>query len=256
MDERCCRNCVYGKRAEAGWLRIALRRWPGMLVCSVRAEAPGRTCGVYAGSVCRNFCPKPGVQLTAPDDGGCRIPLTQGQYAIVDPENFEALNKYKWCVTRNVHTSYACRGEKGKLILMHRQIMQTPAGMVVDHIDGNGLDNRVRNMRNCTRGANCCNTRTEYGHTGFRGVRYHQHLGKYRATVMYKGKKHVVGEFDDAVEAAKARDRKARQLQGEFAYLNFPELFATAGRIVALAGSLVAYSGAVGTLGRRRIPAA
>ena len=254
MDKRCCANCVYGKRAE-GWLYVALRRWPAMVICSTCADAPGQTCGVHMGSVCRNFCRKPGVQIVAADEGGCRIPLTQGQFAIVDPENFDELNKHKWCVMRGKHTFYACRRENGRIVLMHRQIMQTPVGMVVDHIDRNGLHNRVRNLRNCTMAANNCNTRTQYGHTGFRGVRYHEHVGKYRATISHKGRKWVVGEFDDAVEAARARDRKALELHGEFAYLNFPELRDKARRIVSLAGRIRVRSSVVGRLRRNRAAA-
>ncbi len=256
MDKRCCANCVYGKRAEAGWLYLALRRWPAMLICSACADTPGRTRGVHMGSVCRNFCPKPGVQIAGADEGGCRIPLTQGQFAIVDQENFEELNKHKWCATRGKHTFYACRRENGKTILMHRQIMRTPAGMVVDHIDRNGLNNRVRNLRNCTMAANNCNTRAQHGGTDFRGVRYQEHLGTYRAVISHKGRRYVIGDFDDPVEAATARDRRAMELHGEFAYLNFPELRETAKRFVSLSGTITIRSCARGTLTCRRTAAA
>ena len=249
MAERCCRNCVYGKRAEDRWLRVALARWPGMVICSVCADSPGRTCGVYADGVCRNFCPKPGVQIGADgpsaDDGACRIPLTQGKFALVDPEDFEELSKYKWCVSRSKHTSYAVRrGKDGKSVLMHRVIMKTPEGMVVDHINQNGLDNRKRNMRNCTRAQNACNHRPPCGATGFRGVRYDEQTGRYSACVQHKGKIVRLGEFDDPVEAALARDRKAYELQGQYAYLNFPDRVRRWGRIVHLAGAIVARSSA------------
>ncbi|MDI6449480.1 hypothetical protein [Anaerobaca lacustris] len=252
MCDRVCANCVYAKRAEVGWLYLALRRWPAMRICSAWADAPGRTCAVHMGSVCRNFRPRPGVQITVPDDGGCRIPLTQGQFAIVDPENLKELSEHKWCAMRGKHTYYACRQEKGKTVFMHRQIMQTPPGMVVDHIDLNGLNNRVSNMRNCSIGANNCNSRPREGGTGFRGVCYDCLSGKYRAVIHHKGRRQVIGDFDDPVEAARARDRKAMELQGEFAYLNFPELRGTVRSMVSLRGTVTVRSSARARLTRRR----
>ena len=237
MEKRCCWNCVYGKKPEDRWLRIALARWPGMLICSACADCPGRTCGVYAGSYCRNFCPKPGVQCgprgPAIPEGEpvCKIPLTQGLFAIVDPEDFEELNKHKWCIARSDGICYAVRkGPDGRLIMMHREIMKTPEGMVVDHKNLDGLDNRKVNMRNGTKAQNCYNHRPPRGGTGFKGVKYIAEIGKYKATVGHQGKAIVLGLFDDPIEAAKARDRVARELHGEFAYLNFPDEFAGNGK--------------------------
>lgn len=233
MEKRCCRNCVYGKRPQDRWLRIALLRWPGMVICSVCADRPGRTCGVYVGSYCRNFCPKPGVvcgprePIVEPGEKLCKIPLSQGLEALVDPEDFEELNKYKWSATRSDGAFYAARqGPEGRPILMHRVIMKTPPDMVVDHKNLDGLDNRKINLRNATRAQNSYNHRPPCGGTGFKGVKYVAQTGKYKATVGYKRKAVPVGEFDDPIEAAKARDRVARELHGEFAYLNFPEEFA------------------------------
>ena len=204
-----------------------------MVICSVCADCPGRTCGVYAGRCCRNFCPKPGVAcgprepVIEPGEKVCKIPLSQGLFALVDPEDYEELSRHKWCATRAEHTVYASRGgPDGKPILMHRVIMKTPPGMVVDHINGDGLDNRKRYLRNGTKAQNRYNHRPPCVGTGFRGVRYVAQTGKYKATVGYKRKVVPVGEFDDPIEAAKARDRVARELHGEFAYLNFPEDFA------------------------------
>ncbi|MEN6334893.1 MAG: hypothetical protein ABFE01_11575 [Phycisphaerales bacterium] len=230
MEKRCCRNCVYGKRPEGRWLRVALSRWPGMVICSVCADRPGKTCGVYTESCCRNFCPKPGVACepheiaVTPGEKFCKIPLTRGLFAIVDPEDYEELNKHKWCATVGKHTCYACRGgSDGKLVFMHRVVMKTPPDMIVDHINLDGLDNRKRFLRNCTQEQNSYNRAPHRGATGFKGVRYHEQNGKYKSLIRYKGKDILIGWFDDPIEAAKARDRKAWELQGEFAYLNFPD---------------------------------
>ena len=109
---------------------------------------------------------------------------------------------------------------------MHRQVMRTPAGMTVDHIKQNGLDNRKKYLRNCTRMQNTHNCRPRCAETGFKGVKYNELTGKYEAKMWSKGKKTKIGEFDDPIEAAKARDRVARELHGDFAYLNFPDEFA------------------------------
>jgi hypothetical protein len=105
---------------------------------------------------------------------------------------------------------------------MHRQIMKPPRGMCVDHINGNGLDNRRCNLRICTPKQNSCNrSKQRNARHRFIGVRP---CGKdtYEAIVDHNGKRHREGPFDDEVEAAKARDRLAVQLHGKYARLNFP----------------------------------
>jgi len=165
MAKRCCWNCVYGKRPEDRWLRIALRDWPAMMICSVCADCPGKTCGVYAGRCCRNFCPKSGLAcepqepVIEPGEKVCKIPLSQGLFVLVDPEDYEELNKHKWCAVRCKHSYYAVRRANNKQIYMHRVIMKTPPGMKVDHVYGDGLDNRKRHRRNCTNAQNSYNSR-------------------------------------------------------------------------------------------------
>ena len=166
--------------------------WPGMVICSVCADCPGRTCGVYAGGYCRNFCPKPGVECDPPGpaiepgEKVCKIPLTQGLFALVDPEDYEELNKYKWCAARSDGICYAVRRGRTAGRSHASRIMKTPDGMVVDHIYGNGLDNRKRYMRNGTKAQNSYNHRPPRGGTGFKGVKYVALTGKYQATVGYK----------------------------------------------------------------------
>jgi len=86
-----------------------------------------------------------------------RIHLTKGKFAIVDPDDFDRLNIYKWHASKNASTFYAKRNlypkRKGKpgSIPMHRQIMNAPREMLVDHINYNGLDNRKANLRLATR---------------------------------------------------------------------------------------------------------
>lgn len=88
------------------------------------------------------------------------IPLTKGQFAIIDIEDYDQLMQCKWYVKDSkVDTSlYAVRKPDFGIVRMHRVIMDAPKGMEVDHINGNGLDNRRCNLRLCTRRENQINT--------------------------------------------------------------------------------------------------
>ena len=229
MNKRCCNNCAYAVRPVGKWYRIILSRWPGLLTCLNHPDAPGQMVGVSCAGTCPNFRPRrePAVRSTPldpPDDSVRYIPLTQGKYAIVDAEDYERVSRYKWCLSRTGNQLYAYRKHRGKTIRMHQFIMKPPKGMVVDHIDGNGLNNRRSNLRICTRPENNLNRRRNPNTaTGFKGVWRDKKTGKYWAHTQLKGKRIRLGAFDTAVEAAHAYDRKAIELFGEFARLNFPE---------------------------------
>jgi hypothetical protein len=214
-------------------------RFPGLRVCFNHPETPGQMREVRVDALCENYRkrhwpkgkrarpPKP------PNDEIRYIPLTHGLYAIVDAQDYEKLSQHKWYARfhESGKTVYAARTTsyrdqsgrlRSRMILMHREIMNPPDGMVVDHINGNGINNRRCNMRNCTQFQNTHNARPRTdGKSRFIGV--DRHRDKWRARVSYKGRKHHVGLFDDQVEAAKARDRKAIELFGQYARLNFPQ---------------------------------
>lgn len=146
------------------------------------------------------------------------INLTQGKVAIVDDEDFEELNKYKWCY---LNAGYACRESSGKMILMHRDINKTPNNKITDHINGNGLDNRKVNLRTCTTSENAMNSKTNLINTsGYRGVSKDNVRGTYRATIKKLDKAIFLGRFKTANEAALAYNKAAIELFGEFARLN------------------------------------
>lgn len=262
MDKRCCANCVYAAKPIGRWLRVILMRFPGLWICFNHVDSPGEMTEVCGHGVCRNFRarrwprgrrvepPKP------PGDDVRYIPLTRGKYSIVDAEDFEKLSKYKWTLIKRGKGEYACRREKGRHISMHRVIMNAPDDVVVDHIDGNGLNNRRSNLRLCTKAQNSYNSRPRGGSSGYVGVTYRKRDGKYYAVIGFQGEKVHVGEFDDEIEAARARDFKALELQGEFAYLNFPELREKAGRFVSLSGTISIGSSVLGVLSRRQTAAA
>jgi len=148
-----------------------------------------------------------------------KIPITQGKFALVDDEDFDNLNQWQWHFT----TGYAARRAwpSNKIVLMHRELMQTPKGKDTDHINRNGLDNRKCNLRICTRSENNLNKDKQKSNTsGYKGVywRGDQKLWLARVGLVYAGK------HKNKIDAAKAYDSKAKELFGEFAKLNFPEV--------------------------------
>jgi hypothetical protein len=152
------------------------------------------------------------------------IPLTQGKVAIVDDEDYEYLNQWKWCVT---DTGYAIRqasrpSKKG--IRMHRVIMQTPDGMDTDHINGNKLDNRRCNLRICTRSQNLQNSLAHSNNTsGRKGVSWSTLHQKWVAQIKTNTGYHYLGLFSDIADAVKTYDVAARKYFMEFARPNFQE---------------------------------
>ena len=226
MAKRCCRNCVYAVRPKGHWLRILLERWPGLLLCASSPTARGQLTEVNAEGVCRNFRPKrrPPTRHMPPQPADPEIRyigLTHGKVATVDAADYPWLSQYPWSAKRLGRKWYACWRRGRRTIFMHRLIMQPGPGLVVDHIDGNGLNNRRRNLRNCTPRQNACNRAPAGAGSRFAGV--YPAGQKWGARISHKGKEYPLGLFDDEREAALARDRMALELQGKFAWLNLPE---------------------------------
>jgi hypothetical protein len=229
--KRCCRNCAYASRPCGRWFRLVLARW-AILLCANSADAPGEIRAVPGCHTCPNFRRRrePVVRTAPPDppdDRVCFVPLTQGYYAAVDAADFQRVNRYKWCLSRSGHQLYAQRRTGGRTIRMHQFIMNPPKGRVVDHVDGNGLNNRRENLRICTRQQNAWNCRRrKQGHASsqFIGVCCDKrHPDRFYAKIKCGDLKLTLGPFDTPIEAARARDAKAVELHGKFACLNFPK---------------------------------
>lgn len=152
------------------------------------------------------------------------VSLTKGKVAFVDDEDFEWLSQWKWQYV----SKYAMRAFKvnGKVEreLMHRKIMNTPAGMDTDHKNGNKLDNQRKNLRICTRSENEWNKgKTSRNTSGYMGVNWDMHSRKWKAMIKVHRESIYLGLYQDVVQAAKAYDEAAIKYHGEFAYLNFRE---------------------------------
>lgn len=156
------------------------------------------------------------------------ITLSNGERTKVDFVDFFRFAVYKWTASSSGNGTYATsrRGGKpnSKLVKLHREIMNAPVGLEVDHINGDPLDNRRSNLRLCSRQQNSqakhrkCATAT----SRYRGVSWNSNNQTWKAQIGHNSRRIHIGEFDDEIEAAKAYDAKARELFGEWASPNFP----------------------------------
>ena len=152
------------------------------------------------------------------------IPLTKGQSAIVDDTDYEFLSQWRWRVNSK---GYAVRsftiGGKEIVVSMHREIMQPPKGMVVDHIDNDRLNNVRSNLRIITQQQNLMNRRMfKNNTTGFKGVTYLH--GKWHARIEKDGVEIHLGLHEDIKTAALVYDCAAAWLFGlEYVWRNLPQ---------------------------------
>jgi hypothetical protein len=158
-----------------------------------------------------------------------RIHLTEGKFALVDPQDFYWLNNFDWCADGKGDCIYAVRhllsaDEKANVVRMHRYIMKAPDKLLVDHRNGDGLDNRRDNLRLATHSQNTCNRKKKTCTSSkYIGVCLDKQTGKWRSLIMINGKSLSLGRFDSELDAAKAYDVAAREYHKDFARLNFPE---------------------------------
>lgn len=151
-----------------------------------------------------------------------KIPLSQGKYAIVDDEDFEYLNQWKWYYNKG----YACRNvNKGlingtkKIIVeaMHRRILGIQDSREIDHIDCDKLNNQRSNLRYCSSQENKWNRpRFKNNTSGYKGVFWHKRVNKFMAAICINYKLKHIGYFDTAEEAAIAYKKEAEKNHGDF----------------------------------------
>jgi hypothetical protein len=155
-----------------------------------------------------------------------------GKVSLIDDSDYEKISKHKYTAIKGKRTFYAYRGSKlagripyQKNLYMHREIMNAPDNMQVDHINGNGLDNRRSNLRLVSNAQNSRHTtHSRNNKTGYRGVFQNSNeTHRWFSSIMVDYKTKFLGYFDSPIDAARAYDKAAKELHGEFATLNFPD---------------------------------
>lgn len=156
------------------------------------------------------------------------LELFNGEKVKIDIADIEMLSEYKWTKAK---VGYAVAQTKDGNIYMHRYLLSLNKGdkRLVDHVNGDGLDNRRRNLRICTKTQNQQNQRPRHtGRSKYKGVGYYVRDKKWRARVKNSAGRDIeLGKFSCEMCAAIAYDEAAKNYHGEFAWLNrdhFPEI--------------------------------
>lgn len=216
--QETCHNCVYARWDLKLWARTLSSGFPAGPTCANQPDSPERWRDCPWGSVCRNFRARPRIPTGEAVE---TIPLGDGLVAYVDAADYQWLSQWTWHLYGD---GYPARYEKHRKIFMHREIMQPPKGMIVDHADPNRANNCRFNLRVCTREENMRNNRKRRGSSSqYKGVGYSKRLRKFYARIWFEGENRHLGYHAEEAEAARAYDAGAVEMFGEFARLNFPQ---------------------------------
>lgn len=163
------------------------------------------------------------------------ISLTKNQVTVIDDHHFDWVSQHKWCASSAGKYGYYAYRKTSRLLgnskveYLHRKIMEHILGRPltddeeVDHVDLDKLNNLDNNLRLASYTENMCNKGIRDNNTsGFKGVSWFKRDGKWRSQIQVNSKNRHIGYFSDKEDAARAYDRAAKELHGEFAYLNFP----------------------------------
>lgn len=154
-----------------------------------------------------------------------QIKLTQGKVVLVDDEDFDWLNQWKWFAQKSRNTYYTIRNVLNKntkkrfKVSMHKLILNPLDGLICDHIDGNGLNNQRSNLRICTNQQNSCNRGVgKNASSGVKGV--YKHYKNWQVRIKANYKLITIGTYKTKQLAVIAYNNAALKYYGEFAYLN------------------------------------
>lgn len=153
------------------------------------------------------------------------VPLSKGKVAVIDELDAPWVMERKW-FARPVRGGYwyAVTNDGGgrKRLVMHREILGAKQHEIVDHVNGDTLDNRRSNLRLCNRSENMANRAKRVGRSRFKGVVYRADRNRWYAQIGHNGRRRFLGSFETEESAAIAYDAAARSLFGSFARLNLP----------------------------------
>jgi len=158
-----------------------------------------------------------------------KIYLGLGRFTIVEPRDYYSLRHFKWFVHGNGSNLYAARSAltddlRSRIIFLHRQLMSPPAGLVVDHLNCDSLDNRRANLRVVTQAVNMRNRRKRKNTSSrYIGVHFDKQRNKWSVHIRYNGRKIWLGRFDSELDAARAYDVAAIKYFGASVRLNFSQ---------------------------------
>ena len=158
------------------------------------------------------------------------IPLTQGKFAMVDDEDFEYINQFKWCAVKDGNTYYATRhirliinNRRQIEMRMHRDVMgcKYKDGKQVDHEDRDGLNCQRYNLRFSTHSQNMANRQPKKNGTSkYLGLSFDKRKKSWEVKIQHNKKSIRLGYFKNEADGAKAYNEKAKELHGKFASLN------------------------------------
>lgn len=150
------------------------------------------------------------------------IVLTRGAVALIDDEDAASVSAFSWCLIDNGRQRYAMARYCGKHFQLANWIMRPPPQLVVDHINGDGLDNRRCNLRICTQNENLQNRRRRIDCIYPVGVDQGSD-GAYSARITVDKQRHDLGKFLTTEEASAAYQAASVRLRGEFARTNYDD---------------------------------
>lgn len=149
------------------------------------------------------------------------VPLTRGKTAVIDAADAHLVGGVNWCAVKFGDTFYAATNRrldgKRRVAYAHRDLMTPPDDMIVDHIDGNGLNCRRSNMRLATRAQNVRNSRRpKHNTSGFKGVSYNRKNQRWQAHIKVDSKSTYLGLYATPEDAYAAYCVASERYHGKY----------------------------------------
>lgn len=149
------------------------------------------------------------------------VPLTRGLFAIIDASMADNVAKYNWQAIKAPNTNYVSRVSVSKgirtTISLHRFVMGFPDCKQVDHINGNGLDNRLSNLREASPSQNACNRKRHIKNTsGYKGVSFKKSINRWQCDIKINGKRYYLGVYKTPEEAHSVREKALLDYHGDY----------------------------------------